>query len=125
MSSASRNPWLHADSSRPRRAGVSAFGFGGTNFHAVLEAYDRDTSTSLAAIHEWPAELLIWEAESAYALVTCLEGLLIQLDDGAKPRLRDVAHALAKSARRIDGPRLAIVAESLEDLRRNCERRST
>ena len=31
-------PWtVPADSAR--RAGVSAFGFGGTNFHAVLEEY--------------------------------------------------------------------------------------
>ena len=31
-------PWtVPADT--PRRAGVSAFGFGGTNFHAVLEEY--------------------------------------------------------------------------------------
>ena len=41
-SSTEARPWLHADADRPRRAGVSAFGFGGTNFHAVLEAYDRD-----------------------------------------------------------------------------------
>lgn len=31
-------PWV-ADSEHPRRAGVSAFGFGGSNFHAVLEEY--------------------------------------------------------------------------------------
>jgi len=31
-------PWL-SSRSHPRRAGVSAFGFGGSNFHAVLEEY--------------------------------------------------------------------------------------
>ncbi|MBW1940174.1 MAG: hypothetical protein JRI28_02140, partial [Deltaproteobacteria bacterium] len=31
-------PWP-ASSTHPRRAGVSAFGFGGSNFHAVLEEY--------------------------------------------------------------------------------------
>jgi acyl transferase domain-containing protein len=35
-------PWMQADVDHPRRAGVSAFGFGGTNFHAVLEAYGGD-----------------------------------------------------------------------------------
>ena len=31
-------PWLSRET-HPRRAGVSAFGFGGSNFHAVLEEY--------------------------------------------------------------------------------------
>ncbi|MFH1418137.1 MAG: SDR family NAD(P)-dependent oxidoreductase [Planctomycetota bacterium] len=31
-------PWLSSESN-PRRAGVSAFGFGGSNFHAVLEEH--------------------------------------------------------------------------------------
>jgi acyl transferase domain-containing protein/NADP-dependent 3-hydroxy acid dehydrogenase YdfG len=30
-------PWLDRDDGIPRRAGVSAFGFGGANFHAVVE----------------------------------------------------------------------------------------
>jgi acyl transferase domain-containing protein len=35
--SAATRPWLQPDSSTPRRAGVSGFGFGGTNFHVVVE----------------------------------------------------------------------------------------
>jgi len=37
-------PWP-GDAAHPRRAGVSAFGFGGTNAHAVLEAADPDLPT--------------------------------------------------------------------------------
>ena len=33
-----KRPWLPRDT-HPRRAGVSAFGFGGTNFHCVLEEH--------------------------------------------------------------------------------------
>ncbi|MBI9092755.1 MAG: SDR family oxidoreductase [Desulfobacterium sp.] len=33
-------PWI-PQAETPRRSGVSAFGFGGSNFHAVVEEYDR------------------------------------------------------------------------------------
>src|SRR5262249_46238523 len=33
-----KRPWL-ASKTHPRRGGVSAFGFGGSNFHCVLEEY--------------------------------------------------------------------------------------
>ena len=39
-----KRPWLPADT-HPRRAGVSAFGFGGTNFHVVLEEHAATRST--------------------------------------------------------------------------------
>ncbi|MBI5591569.1 MAG: SDR family NAD(P)-dependent oxidoreductase [Deltaproteobacteria bacterium] len=42
LSSAAK-PWL-SGKMHPRRAGVSAFGFGGSNFHAVLEEYGRQKS---------------------------------------------------------------------------------
>ena len=41
-------PWP-AVSGRPRRAAVSAFGFGGTNFHMVLEAFDDTYHRALLA----------------------------------------------------------------------------
>ncbi len=37
--------------SHPRRASVSAFGFGGTNFHCALEQFDLDFHSSL--VSEW------------------------------------------------------------------------
>ncbi|WP_081988926.1 MULTISPECIES: type I polyketide synthase [Xenorhabdus] len=36
-------PWLRSFSNAPRRAALSAFGFGGTNFHAILEEYEKQT----------------------------------------------------------------------------------
>jgi len=35
-------PWFPSPNGYPRRAAVSSFGFGGTNFHAVLEEYTRN-----------------------------------------------------------------------------------
>ncbi|MCF6248780.1 MAG: acyltransferase domain-containing protein, partial [Desulfobacula sp.] len=36
---ADSRPWIRSLDDNPRRSGVSAFGFGGSNFHAVLEEY--------------------------------------------------------------------------------------
>ncbi|MEO6810492.1 MAG: beta-ketoacyl synthase N-terminal-like domain-containing protein, partial [Isosphaeraceae bacterium] len=115
-------PWLHTNPTTPRRAGVSAFGFGGTNFHAVLEAYDRDPTPAQAPARDWPAELLVWQADDRKALAADLDRWSNALDQ-ADPTLRDLAHTLAdrtsKQADRTSNgrPVLAIVADSLDDLR--------
>ena len=58
----SPRPWI-ADSRHPRRGGVSAFGFGGTNFHAVLEEYrDGYAQPDVPGAQSWPYELFVFRA---------------------------------------------------------------
>ena len=52
-------------SEHPRRAGVSAFGFGGTNFHIALEGYEPDVHAPMAS--QWEAR---WQAYSGQASIS-------------------------------------------------------
>ena len=49
----------------PRRAGVSAFGFGGTNFHIALEGYEPDYHAPLAS--DWDARWAAYSGQTAAA----------------------------------------------------------
>src|SRR5205823_2627326 len=64
-------PWLHT-ARHPRRAACSAFGFGGTNFHAVLEEHVREYRPWLRApaSRGWSAELLVWSGADTAALLS-------------------------------------------------------
>ncbi len=65
-------PWLpRAD--HPRRAALSAFGFGGSNFHAVLEEH---RSEKLAPDWDGAVELVTFSADSPQALGQELDRLL-------------------------------------------------
>ncbi|MEU1375513.1 SDR family oxidoreductase [Streptomyces triculaminicus] len=55
-------PW--ATPSGERVGGVSAFGFGGTNFHVVLGGCDNEAPPRQAA-DAWPAELFLFRGETA------------------------------------------------------------
>lgn len=106
-------PWFHADAS-PRRAAVSAFGFGGTNFHSVLEEYGQQS----AAIQDRPAELCVFSAASRGELANQLTTHARRLAEAGQVRLVDLAEALSREAAKHRGDcRLAIVAKDLQSLR--------
>ena len=67
-------PWI-ANGRHPRRAGVSAFGFGGSNFHCVLEEYEREKS-----VVDWDGDvqILAFSANQRDAL----RAELVRLDAG-------------------------------------------
>ncbi|WP_236637406.1 type I polyketide synthase [Photorhabdus australis] len=61
-------PWLRPRNGVPRRAALSAFGFGGTNFHAILEEYAQEPrgayrlngqTATLLFCDETPEQLLV------------------------------------------------------------------
>ena len=81
-------PWLGEE----RIAGVSAFGFGGTNFHAVLERPEGADDPTTGR-NQWPAELFVFRGASDEDVTRDLEGL-----PRAWPRSRDGARNPLASA---------------------------
>ncbi len=108
-------PWA---SSARRVAGVSAFGFGGTNFHAVLTSYDGAPEPR-HGLDAWPAELFLFagaDRAAAIAKMDRLAELLAANDAAGRPwRLRDLARSFSEG---YSGNRVwaAVVADDLDDL---------
>ncbi|MGW5849167.1 SDR family NAD(P)-dependent oxidoreductase [Streptomyces sp. NPDC055254] len=116
---AEARPW--AVPARQRVAGVSAFGFGGTNYHAVLAGCEDEPPHGLDA---WPAELFCFRGADHRAVGRAMDRLaarLAQNDGAGRPwPLRDLAAEAAASA---TGPvQVSVIAESLDDLAVKLER---
>ena len=112
-------PWIRPDARSALRAGVSAFGFGGTNFHAALEEYQDDFLPHKASRHNWPEEIFVLRAADRDGLLAEIDKLASWLKAGNEPPLRDLAYTL-HCRMQVDKPAdsltLALVASSLIDL---------
>lgn len=110
-------PWFSAPGSHPRRAAVSAFGFGGTNSHVVLEEYGGGYATPAPGAERWPAELVVFRGVSRAALAKSVQTLLHSLPQGTTVPLREVARLCAEAAPPGGGHSLAVVAGDVDELR--------
>ncbi len=98
----------------PRVAGVSSFGFSGTNAHVVLSAAPETPVT--AATTRRPAELVVLSGRDETSLAEATTRLAAHLDAHPELALGDLARTLATS-RTSFACRLAITASSLDALR--------
>lgn len=102
-------PWAKGD--RPRLAGVSSFGFSGTNAHVVVE---EAPSPRERGAERFPAIVTV-SGKSAEARRETAERLAAHLAANADLRLGDVAHTL-NGGRRHHSHRASIVAGSRDEL---------
>lgn len=121
-------PWFGSPGTGPHRCGVSAFGFGGTNFHTVLEEYRGGYRPADAQnMNPRLAEILAFarpaRAEIEQAARELLQALIypehLDLAQLAYSAYRDEARRRPKNGAQTC--RLAIVASSAADLKGKLE----
>ncbi|MET8010103.1 SDR family NAD(P)-dependent oxidoreductase [Streptomyces sp. NPDC005271] len=124
---AERSPFAFHTEARPwstppaeRTAGVSAFGFGGTNFHVVLAANGQGAPPA-HGLDAWPAELFLFRGGDRAAALRRVEEILHLAeanDTAGRPwRLRDLALTVSRRADAGHEPvRVAVVASDPADL---------
>ncbi|MFZ1085639.1 MAG: type I polyketide synthase [Terracidiphilus sp.] len=97
-----------------RIAGVSSFGFSGTNAHVVLEQAPK--AEALHGQTPWPADLLCLSAKTEKGLRQIAADLVARLSGDDSLTLPSVCYT-ANTARSHFEHRLAVVAESVEQFR--------
>ena len=107
-------PWFRHDKNTPRRAAVSSFGFGGTNFHYALEEYTPE-HTSAYRLTKTP-HIILLSASTPEALGDrCRQAVTELQNENAAQYLNQLAQETDSIDIPSDAPRLGILASSPEE----------
>jgi len=105
-------PWI--TDGEPRRAGVSAFGFGGTNFHYVLEEF-QDVHSGPFRMHK-TSHTVFLSAATPKELDKACNNLLAELEtEGAEQRHSQLLESSRENSIPKKHARLGFVTDSLEN----------
>lgn len=99
-------------SEKRRYAGISAFGFGGTNFHMVIENHPQKEEAAI--LQSWSSELFVFRGEDYDQAKIQLEQVKILLEINDSLSLKDIAYSLVAGSEK--PIQLSIVADTAEDL---------
>ena len=110
----------------PRRAGISSFGFGGSNAHVIIEEYVPqgdivNASIQTPEISEANPALIILSAKNSERLKEYAQKLLAFIQQKNSLNLGEMAYTL-QIGREAMEERLGIVVSSIEDCRRKLEK---
>jgi len=96
-----------------RIAGISAFGFGGTNFHAIIKNYSSNIQET-TVLQTWPSELFVFRGDTLNEAKVLIQKVkeLLSLNDSL--RIADIAFSLALYNDK--DIQVSIVADSIDDL---------
>ncbi|WP_437968849.1 SDR family NAD(P)-dependent oxidoreductase [Sorangium sp. So ce260] len=110
-------PWIRPGD-HPRRASVSSFGFGGSNFHVALEEYTGPAPRAWR-VRSLPAELVLLSADTPAALADRVRALAKAAE--APETLRFLARESVLSYDASRPARLGLCATDEADLRKKLE----
>jgi amino acid adenylation domain-containing protein/thioester reductase-like protein len=100
----------------PRLAGVSSFGFGGTNAHVIVQEAPFAMSSGREPATDEQAHLLTLSAKDEKVLGQLTARFAVTLEENPALALADVCYT-ANTGRALFPQRLAVVADSTEELR--------
>lgn len=125
-------PWIHPKPGLPRRAGVSAFGFGGINSHVVLEEFVESVGVGVPirlarpvqSVRTQPTEIALFSADSSESLrdkLSVVHEFLKRDQSGAT--LADVCFTLQGQVDFAHPVKLGLICHDIKEMQRQLAER--